>query len=199
MPLHSVFIPEKNLGAYGDGGMVVTDDPEIAERIRSLRNYGQSQKYHHDALGYNHRLDTLQAAVLRVKLRHLDEWNQARRDHAAQYANTLANAPVILPKVAPYSEPVWHLYVVLTENRDELAQHLGNKGISTGIHYPIPIHLQTCYQSLPYPKGSFPVTEQYAQEMLSLPMFAELSEDDVSRVGHLVEEFATRQLHPATY
>lgn len=188
------FYPAKNLGAYGDGGMIVTRDLAIAERIQMLRNYGQSQKYHHDTQGYNHRLDTIQAAALRIKLRYLDQSNQLRRDHAIQYAEVLEHASVALPKVAPYSEPVWHLYVIRTEKRNELAQYLADVGISTGIHYPIPIHLQTCYQSLNYPQGSFPTTEQYAQEILSLPMFAELTEEEVSRVGQQVSIFTTKQL-----
>jgi dTDP-4-amino-4,6-dideoxygalactose transaminase len=188
------FYPAKNLGAYGDGGMVVTNDPGIAGRIQMLRNYGQSQKYYHDVKGYNHRLDTIQAAVLRIKLRSLDSANEMRRQHAAHYARVLQHAPITLPQVAPYNEHVWHLHVIRTERRDELAQYLGEVGISTGIHYPIPIHRQPCYQSLNLPQGSFPITEQYAQEILSLPMFAELTEEEISEVGQQVSIFTAKQL-----
>ncbi|MEI7989490.1 MAG: DegT/DnrJ/EryC1/StrS family aminotransferase [Chloroflexota bacterium] len=168
------FYPSKNLGAYGDGGMIVTNDSNVADKIRMLRNHGEKEKYLHETLGYNRRLDTIQAAVLRVKLKHLDDWNKSRREHAALYNNLLIGSNVITPRVADYAEPVWHLYVIQVKNRDELRTKLSERGISTGIHYPVPIHLQTAYQSLNYKPGDFPVTEESAKQILSLPMYAEL-------------------------
>jgi dTDP-4-amino-4,6-dideoxygalactose transaminase len=176
------FYPAKNLGAYGDGGMAVTSDQLIADRVQKMRNYGQSEKYHHELLGYNHRLDTLQAAVLRVKLKNLDHWNTLRRNHATLYEELLSESGVVTPKVPIYSTPVWHLYVIRTQDRDGLAKYLSEQGISTGIHYPIPIHLQACYAQLGYKRGDFPVTEQYAGEILSLPMYPELSASQIKQV-----------------
>jgi len=169
------FYPAKNLGAFGDAGMVVTQDEEIAEKIRILRHVGQRHKYHHEIKGYNHRLDTLQAAILRVKLRHLDEWNAARRHHASRYNQLFTGSLVLTPFEANYGEHVYHLYVVRVEDRDGLQEHLAERKIYTGIHYPIPIHLQRAYQELGYQRGDFPITEQYADQILSLPMFAELT------------------------
>ena len=188
------FYPAKNLGAYGDGGMVVTNDERVAESLQLLRNYGQREKYHHVSRGYNRRLDTLQAAVLRVKLKHLDEWNAARRRHAQLYDELLAHSPVVVPAEADYAESVYHLYVIRVEacpersrrNRDELRAYLQDKGIATGIHYPIPIHLQPAYRDLGYEKGSFPVTEEYAEQILSLPMYAELTPDSIEYVTEAI-------------
>jgi dTDP-4-amino-4,6-dideoxygalactose transaminase len=182
------FYPAKNLGAYGDGGMVVTNDLSVAESIRMLRNYGQREKYHHVLRGYNRRLDTLQAAMLRVKLKYLDEWNSARQGHAALYARLLDGAGVVTPRQADYAESVWHLYVIRTPNRAALSKHLGGQGIATGVHYPIPIHLQPAYQDLGYPRGSFPVTEAYAEQVLSLPMYPELTSEAVEYVAAAVTD-----------
>lgn len=183
------FYPAKNLGAYGDGGMVTTNDAEAAERIRMLRNVGQREKYCHELLGHNHRLDTLQAAVLAVKLPYLDYWNAARRKNADLYAELLGNTEVVIPTVAGYAEPVWHLYVIRANKRDELRQYLADRGIGTGIHYPIPIHLQPAYQSLGYKAGDFPVAERAADEIVSLPMYAELSADQVEYVVEHIKAF----------
>lgn len=183
------FYPGKNLGAYGDGGIVVTSDEQVAGRFRMLRNYGQKEKYHHLFRGYNRRLDTLQAAVLRVKLRHLEKWNAARRQHAALYQKLLNDSGVMLPVQAVGVESVWHLYVIRSEQRDELKAHLAGRGISTGIHYPIPIHLQPAYQDLGHKEGDFPVTERYAKSILSLPMYAELTEDQIKWVVESIREF----------
>jgi len=199
------FYPAKNLGAYGDGGMVVTNDERVAESLQLLRNYGQREKYHHLLRGYNHRLDTLQAAVLRVKLKHLDEWNAARRRHAHLYGELLAHSPAVLPAEADYAESVYHLYVIRVEacrersrracpersrrNRDGLRACLHDKGIATGIHYPIPIHLQPAYRDLGYEKGSFPVTEECAGQALSLPMYAELTPDLIEYVAETIRDF----------
>jgi dTDP-4-amino-4,6-dideoxygalactose transaminase len=183
------FYPAKNLGAYGDGGMIVTNDPALRESIQLLRNYGQTAKYHHAVQGYNNRLDTLQAAVLRVKLQYLDGWNAARREHADLYDELLAGSGVALPPRMPEAEPVWHLYAIRTDHRDELREFLQERGISSGIHYPIPIHLQPAYQDLGLHAGDFPVSERDAERMLSLPMYAELSDEQIHYVADAVHEF----------
>ena len=177
------FYPAKNLGAFGDGGMVVTNDEQVAEFVRMFRDVGQREKYHHEIKGYNHRLDTLQAAVLRVKLKYLDEWNAARRQHAEYYNQLFAGSQVLTPFDADYAEHVYHLYVVRVKDRDMLRKKLWDEfGIGTGIHYPIPIHLQDAYRDLGYQRGDFPVTEVYADQILSLPMFAELTRDQIYKV-----------------
>jgi dTDP-4-amino-4,6-dideoxygalactose transaminase len=184
------FYPGKNLGAYGDGGAVVTSDHAVAKRLEMLRNYGQKEKYQHMFRGYNRRLDTLQAAVLRVKLKHLDEWNDARRQHAKSYRRLLEQSGIVAPHAVPNSESVWHLYVIRIDQREGLKEHLASRGISVGIHYPIPIHLQPAYQDLGYRQGDFPVTEKYARQILSLPMYAELTPEIVARVAETACEFA---------
>lgn len=183
------FYPAKNLGAYGDGGMVVTNDENTANTLQMLRNYGQSKKYHHDLQGYNRRLDSIQAAILRVKLRHLEKWNAARRQHAHRYTEMLSNNAVAPPREAEYAASVYHLYVIRVEERDKLRTYLQEQGISSGIHYPIPIHLQPAYRNLGYEKGKFPVTETYAEQILSLPMYAELKPDLIGEVAAAIEKF----------
>lgn len=183
------FYPSKNLGAYGDGGMVVTDDAAIAQRVRMLRNYGRTDKYRHDSMGYNRRLDTLQAAILKVKLRHLDEWIAARQAHAQQYSRLLAQNGVVTPVVAINRDHTYHLYVIRCPDRDGLRAHLHEQGIATGIHYPVPIHLQKAYESLGYRVGAFPTTEQYATEILSLPMYPELRPEQISHVTEQITSF----------
>ncbi len=173
------FYPAKNLGAYGDGGMVVTNDAEVAEKLRRLRNYGQRVKYEHSVIGTNSRLDTIQAAVLRVKLPRLDQWNAARGEHAASYGALLAGAPIVLPKTAKKCTHVHHLYVVQVDRRSEVQNVLSARGIGTGIHYPIPIHLQEACASLGYHKGDFPVTENAASRILSLPMYPEMTSEQL--------------------
>jgi dTDP-4-amino-4,6-dideoxygalactose transaminase len=154
------------------------------------RNYGQREKYYHAVRGYNHRLDTLQAAVLRVKLRRLDERNAARREHARLYQELLLSTGVVLPACAPEVEPVWHLFVIRVEQRDELRKSLADRGISVGIHYPVPIHLQEAYRDLGYKKGDFPVTEHCAERILSLPMYPELTASMIEHVAAAVAECA---------
>lgn len=177
------FYPGKNLGAYGDGGLIVTNDSHIANSIRALRNYGSVQKYHHPVLGYNRRLDTLQAAVLRIKLRHLDTWNAARRSHAEQYNARLCKRELSLPTIAEHATSVYHLYVIrVPDMRGALQSSLQTRGIATGIHYPVPIHLQPAYEHLGYAAGDFPVTEFFAEQILSLPMYAELSPEQLDCV-----------------
>ena len=185
------FYPGKNLGAYGDGGMVVTNDDHLAERVRSLRNYGQRVKYVHVEKGINSRLDAVQAAVLSVKLRRLDVWNERRAAHAALYSHMLADCGVDLPTTDPRSTHIFHLYVIRSPLRDELKRALGSLGIQTGIHYPIPIHLQQPYWDLGQSEGAFPVTERCAREILSLPMFPELAAEQIDRVVEAVASFAT--------
>lgn len=189
------FYPSKNLGAYGDGGIVVTNDERIADTIKMLRNYGQRIKYQHEALGYNHRLDTLHAAVLRVKLRYLPEWNAARRRHAASYAALLHATPLALMHEQPHTEPVYHLYVVRHVERDELQQHLARHGIATAIHYPTPIHLQPALAHLGYRRGDLPISERYSKQIVSLPMYPELSEQQIAATAAAVQSFFA-QLEP---
>jgi dTDP-4-amino-4,6-dideoxygalactose transaminase len=183
------FYPGKNLGAYGDGGAVVTSDAAVAKRLGMLRNYGQKEKYQHMFRGFNRRLDTLQAAVLRTKLKRLDEWNEARRQHAKSYSRLLAQSGFVVPRASAVCESVWHLYVIRIDQRDALKEHLATRGISAGIHYPIPIHLQPAYRDLGYQPGDFPVTEEYSRQILSLPMYAELTPDILGRVAETAVEF----------
>lgn len=184
------FYPGKNLGAFGDGGAVVTNDGNLASSVRSLRNYGQQRKYHHVAKGFNRRLDTIQAAVLRVKLRHLDKGNERRRRHAAKLSALLVESGLLVPKSPVYVESVWHLFVVRSRLRDALREYLLNCGVVTGIHYPIPIHLQPAYADLNCPVGSFPVTEAAALEILSLPMYPELLEEQLTRITSAISAFS---------
>jgi dTDP-4-amino-4,6-dideoxygalactose transaminase len=184
------FYPGKNLGAYGDGGMVVTNDAKVADSIRMLRNYGQREKYVHTIKGFNRRLDTLQAAVLRVKLEHLDDWNEARNDHADRYGELLSAAGFVLPETASYAFSAYHLYVIQMENRDSAVKQFADQGIATGIHYPVPIHLQPAYASLGYGRGSFPITERLAGRIISLPMYAELPAESIEYVAEAALAFA---------
>ncbi len=183
------FYPAKNLGAYGDGGAVVTNSTEVAEKIRMLRDYGQKEKYHHLVRGYNSRLDTLQAAILRVKLKKLDEWNKKRIKAAEKYNEMLNHTEAILPWVAPGRTHVFHLYVIRIKKRDEIRKYLEQKGIATGIHYPIPIHLQPSFKEIGFQEGSFPVTELYAKEILSLPMYPEIALKQIEYTCEEIKKF----------
>jgi dTDP-4-amino-4,6-dideoxygalactose transaminase len=183
------FYPGKNLGAYGDGGAVTADDPEVANRVRMLRNYGQSKKYYHDVVGWNSRLDTVQAAILRIKLRHLAAWNAARRRHAAAYSEGLKGLPLVLPKEMPENEHIYHLFVLQVDERARFMDYLGKSGVSCGIHYPVPIHLQAAYKDLDYRLGSMPVTERIASRLVSLPMFPEMNAAQVAHVVQTVRAF----------
>jgi dTDP-4-amino-4,6-dideoxygalactose transaminase len=184
------FYPGKNLGAYGDGGMVTTNDPELAARMRRLRNYGQQAKYRHTEKGLNARLDTLQAAVLTVKLRYLPRWNEARAAHAEKYRELLKGVgDLVFQRKVPYSTHVYHLFIVETERRTALQEHLKAARIQTGVHYPIPIHLQQAYTDLGYGKGDFPQAERLAERMLSLPMFPELRLQQIERVVDEIKGF----------
>ena len=177
------FYPSKNLGAYGEGGAVTTDDEELANKVRLLRDHGSRTKYRHEAQGYNHRLHALQAAILSVKLAHLDDWIDARRRIASQYNRLLANSCVITPKELPGRQHSYHLYVVRVAVRDAVQKRLAAVGVSTGIHYPIPLHLQPVMSSLQYAKGDFPRAENCASTILSLPIFPELRTYEVEYVA----------------
>jgi dTDP-4-amino-4,6-dideoxygalactose transaminase len=186
------FYPSKNLGAIGDGGLVITQDEALAERIRLLRNYGQRQRNHHEVIGGSSRLDTLQAAVLSVKLPHLDRWNAARASRAGRYRDRLADTGVILPGLDPRSTHIYHLFVIRTRERDALRDHLASLGIQTGIHYPHPIHLTQAYRHLVGLAGTLPEAERASGEILSLPMFAELTDAQIDLVAEKVRAFVTR-------
>ena len=183
------FYPGKNLGAYGDGGAITTNNGAIADQLRLLRNLGQREKYNHEIRGFNRRLDTIQAAVLRVKLRYLDEWNAERRRVAAAYTTALQEFPVVTPACSSDKEAVYHLYVVQTDDREALGNHLNAANIATGLHYPKPIHLQAAYQDLGYTLGDFPVAEASAEKILSLPIFPELTNDAVSHITEHIHTF----------
>lgn len=181
------FYPGKNLGAYGEAGAVVTNNAELAERIRMLRDHGQSEKYRHAYIGWNDRMDGLQGAVLSVKLRHLNEWNTARRERAGFYDELLENLPnIMLPREAPYARHIYHIYAVRVPHRDKIIAAMHDRGIGCGIHYPVPIHLQKAYECLGCSRGSFPAAEQSAQEVLSLPMYPELTIEQLERVADVL-------------
>ena len=188
------FYPGKNLGAFGEGGAIVTQDETIAKKISVIRDHGQQKKYFHDMEGYNGRLDAIQAGVLRIKLKRLDEWNQSRRKNAAYYTELLSHIPsVTLLKEIEFSSSVYHLYVILVDDRDGLQKFLGEKGIASGLHYPLPLHLQKAYTHLGYKKGDFPVTEHIADRLLSLPMFPELKREQIEYVVDSIKEYMDRK------
>lgn len=177
------FYPSKNLGAFGDGGFITTNDMEVADRLRLLREYGQSKKYHHKLVGFNSRLDAIQAAVLRRKLVHLNDWNQARRRLARQYDDRLQEVKTVLtPYEAEGRRHVYHIYTIRTRHRDRLREWLSRNGIETGIHYPVPVHLQGAYAKVPYRALSLDRTTSACREILSLPMYPELTEEEVDTV-----------------
>jgi dTDP-4-amino-4,6-dideoxygalactose transaminase len=190
------FYPTKNLGAFGDAGMVVTRHARVDDRIRSLRNLGSKVKNQHDERGFNRRLDTLQAAILRVKLRRLDEANQARQRVAGWYEEALGDLDIALPQIADWAEHVFHLYVIESARRDALARDLQGRRIQTGIHYPVPIHLQPAFRSLGYTKGSFPESEALADRILSLPMHPAMTRDEVDLVAQAVRQSEDDRVHP---
>jgi dTDP-4-amino-4,6-dideoxygalactose transaminase len=186
------FYPTKNLGAYGDAGMVVTNSAELAARIRTLRNHGQSEKYRSNEPGWNSRLDEIQAAILRVKLRHLFDWQRARQSHAAEYNRLLSQIPGVMPPPAPEGyEHVYHQYTIRIERRDALQKFLSERKIGSTIYYPYPLHLQPLYSSLGHKAGDFPHSERAAQEVLSLPMYPELRKEQIARVVENISVFIT--------
>jgi dTDP-4-amino-4,6-dideoxygalactose transaminase len=184
------FYPGKNLGACGEGGAITTNDETMAQRMKMIRDHGQTKKYYHDIEGYNGRLDSIQAGWLSVKLRHLARWNDARRMLAHRYHDLFADAKdaVVVPREAAWTKGVYHLYVVRVQDREALQAHLAEAGIGTGIHYPIPLHLQKAYEHLEYKKGAFPVTERVAGEIVSLPMFPQMTREQQQEVVQSVKE-----------
>jgi dTDP-4-amino-4,6-dideoxygalactose transaminase len=182
----------KNLGAYGEGGFITTNDDELARRVRMIRDHGSERRYYHDLIGFNARLDEIQAVVLRAKLPHLARWNEQRRSHAAHYGELLKGTPAMAPIACPENKPVYHLYVIRVPRRDELQAWLKSHGVSTGIHYPVPVHLQKAMTFLGYRAGDMPVTERVCSEILSLPMYAELSDEEITCVVANVKGFYAR-------
>lgn len=183
------FYPGKNLGAYGEGGAITTSDPDLAAKIRKLRDHGSAKKYYHDVIGYNYRMEGIQGAVLNVKLRHLDQWNDGRRKNADRYRNFLQGADLIVPFESSDCRHVYHLYVVRHKRRDDLINFLGQQGVGALIHYPIPVHLQKAYRFLGLGEGEYPVTEKITKEIVSLPMFPEMTEEQAKYVADKIKEF----------
>jgi dTDP-4-amino-4,6-dideoxygalactose transaminase len=183
------FYPGKNLGAFGEGGALVTNNAEFAKRARSLREHGSTVRYYHDEVGFNYRMEGFQGAVLGIKLKHLEKWTRERQRVARRYTELLADTPLQLPREAAGAESVWHLYVVRHPRRDELKKFLEENQVGCALHYPLPLHLQKCYASLGYQAGDFPVAEKAARECLSLPIFPELTDAQIQRVADVVKSF----------
>ncbi len=183
------FYPGKNLGGFGDGGMITTNSAKMDADIRVLRDLGQNGKYNHEVIGYNSRLDTVQAAVLAIKLKHLDEWNASRREAATMYAEELKSVDCVLPTEESHAHHVWHLYVIRVKNREELKKFLTEKGVGVGIHYPFPLHITPAMKYLGYKAGDFPVAEKTAPEILSLPMFPYMKREEIKYVADCIREF----------
>ena len=192
------FYPGKNLGAYGEGGAVVTSDQEYVELIKQLRDQGQSAKYLHERVGYNYRMEAIQGAVLGVKLKHLDNWTEARRRHAQVYSSELADSGLRMLSEPAGCKSVYHIFPLFADQRDELREHLHTNGISTGIHYPIPVHMQRGFNNLGYKEGDLPQTERVCREVLSLPMYPELTDETVLEIAESVRQFCRQSVaaHP---
>ena len=187
------FYPTKNLGAFGDGGMIVTNDEELFKKIKLLRMYGEEERYKSVLQGRISRLDEIQAAILSVKLQYLDKWNERRREIAGKYRSHLENSPCRLPPALPFTKHVYHLFVIRTKKRDLLKNYLEKKGIATGIHYPVPIHLVPSFKSLGYKEGDFPESEKAVEEILSLPMFPELKDSEIVKVAQEINSFLEKK------
>jgi dTDP-4-amino-4,6-dideoxygalactose transaminase len=186
------FFPSKNLGGYGDGGMLTTNDPVLRERLAALRVHGSKRKYYHDWVGINSRLDSLQAAVLRVKLRYLDSWSEGRQKNAALYRKYIGelNVPVVPAAPAPYqTRHIYNQFCIVGKRRDELQAYLKENGVGTEVYYPLPLHLQVCFANLGYKAGDFPVSERLAKESLALPVHSELAESEIEHICHLLKSF----------
>jgi dTDP-4-amino-4,6-dideoxygalactose transaminase len=183
------FYPGKNLGACGEGGGLVTNNPDFAARAKSLREHGSTERYFHDEVGYNYRMEGFQGAVLGVKLKHLEKWTAERRRVARRYHELLGGTPLQLPREAAGSESAWHLYVVRHPRRDDLKKFLEANGVSCALHYPLPLHLQKAYAHLGHKRGDFPVAEKAARECLSLPIYPELTDAQIGRVVEAIKEF----------
>ena len=187
------FYPGKNLGAYGEAGAVVTSNKALANKMRAFRDHGQSKKYYHSMIGWNSRMDGFQGAILSVKLKHLPEWTEARRKNAQKYNEVLADIDgIILPFEAEYARHVYHIYAIRAQNRDDLMKSLAEREISSGIHYPVPLHLQEAYRYMGLGRGSFPMSEQCADEIVSLPMFAELAEEQIEYIGDVIKQLTQK-------
>jgi dTDP-4-amino-4,6-dideoxygalactose transaminase len=193
------FYPGKNLGAYGEGGAVTTSKPEYARTIRMLRDWGQDSKYHHVLRGFNYRMEAFQGAILRVKLRHLEQWTEARRSLAGQYNELLGESGVERPKEMSWARHVYHVYTLRSQDRDALRAALQEDGIQTGVHYPLPVHLQPAYADLGYRRGAFPQAEAAADQVLSIPLYPELSPHAVAEVATAVNKAATRKVQTVAY
>jgi dTDP-4-amino-4,6-dideoxygalactose transaminase len=183
------FFPTKNLGAFGDGGLITTNDEKLYEKIKLLRVHGSRKKYYHELIGHNSRLDEIQAAILRVKLKYLDDWIERRIEIAKIYSEGLKDLDVTVPEVKPYLRHVYHQYVIRTKHRDELQEYLSNKGIGTAIYYPLPLHLQECYKDLGYREGDLPEAEKASKEVIALPMWPELTNEEVNYIVESIREF----------
>ena len=181
------FFPTKNLGAYGDAGMIVTDDEHLAAHLRMLRFHGCKTKYYHDEIGFNSRMDEMQAAILRVKFKYIDQWNEARREKGKVYNELLANLPLTLPGVDPNGVPVYHLYVFRTEKRDQIMEVLKNAGIASAIYYPVPLHLQRAFRDLGYKEGDFPVAEKACLEAMAIPCYPELTREQQEEIANVIK------------
>lgn len=181
------FFPTKNLGAYGDAGMIVTDDEHLAAHLRMLRFHGCQTKYYHDEIGYNSRMDEMQAAILRVKFRYIDQWNAARREKAKVYDELLGNLPLTLPGIDPEGTPVYHLYVFRTEKREQIMETLKNAGIASAIYYPVPLHLQRAFRDLGYKEGDFPVAEKACEQALAIPCYPELTREQQEEIANVIK------------
>jgi dTDP-4-amino-4,6-dideoxygalactose transaminase len=188
------FYPGKNLGAYGEAGAVVTNNADYAHQVKLLRDHGQREKYLHDVIGYNYRMEAIQGAVLKVKLRHLDEWTLVRRQQAEAYGELLSGTGLRLLEEIPDGKCVYHIFPVFTEQRDELQQHLKSAGVATGIHYPIPAHLQHAFEHLGYKAGDLPQTERASKEMLSLPIYPELPGNALSHIASSIRQFCEQTI-----
>ena len=186
------FYPTKNLGALGDAGAITTNDEDLAKKVKALRNYGSEKHYYNKYMGFNSRLDEMQAAILRVKLRHLEEFNKERKVIAQLYLNNLQDTDLVLPYVPKWAEPVWHQFVIRSKKRDKLQDYLKSKGIGTLIHYPLPIHLQEAYKHLGYKKGDFPIAEKMANEVLSLPMWVGLQKEEIEMICKVINNFKNK-------
>jgi len=183
------FYPGKNLGAYGEGGGITTDDEAYANHLKRLRNHASIDKYYHEEVGYNMRMDGIQGAVLNVKLKYIDEWNKRRKVIAEKYQQNITNPKIKMQVQPDYSDSVYHLFVITTDDRDQMIKHLNDNNIFPGLHYPVPCHLQNAYANLKHQEGDFPNTEYLAKHCLSLPMFAELTDEEVDYVIHTVNNY----------
>jgi dTDP-4-amino-4,6-dideoxygalactose transaminase len=183
------FFPSKNLGAYGDGGMITSNDPALMERVRRLRDHGRVGKYEHTETGWGYRLDAIQAAILNAKLPHLEDWTRRRRAAAFRYDQLLADLDIVTPIERPYNRHVYYLYVVRTPDRDGLRAHLSEQGIGVGIHYPIPMHLQPAFAGMGLGRGAFPVAEAAADQVLSIPMYPEITLDQQTQVAEAIAAY----------